>query len=145
MKLSGIVLSAMMLIGISAHADLRSEFDQADRKARALGMEQQRLKEQQAEQKVAHLRATEVRQKLINAGMDAKTMVLELSVPGLKLCGTGGCSAYVETYYAKSGNVICEVRYTVEDSENKKDISVRCHDSLNPKPSMTSNIEIISL
>lgn len=144
MKLSGIVLSAIMLIGLSAHADLRSEFEQADRKARTLGMEQQRLKEQRAQEKIAQLRAVEIRQKLISAGMDAKTMVLELSTPGLKLCGTGGCSAFVETYHAKSGNVICEIRYTVEDKDYKKDISLSCYDSLNPQPNITNNIEFVS-
>lgn len=146
MKLSKLVLSAILLMGVSAHADLKSEFERAQGIARSKAMQVESQKRIDQGKQIRAERMREVVQKLQTKGMNIRSMQIESVGGSLVLCGTGGCSAEYEDYIAKSGNIICSVRYQIPDSTYKKTITESCYDVTNPEPTGTEIpvIEIVS-
>lgn len=146
MKLSKFVLSVVLLMGVSAHADLKSEFEQAQQIARnkALQAESQSRIDQAKQARAERLR--EIVQKLQTKGMNIRTMQIESAGGLISLCGQAGCSAETEDYTVKSGNIICSIRYQIPDREHKKSITEICYDVTNPQPTGKEmvNIEIVS-
>lgn len=137
MKLSKIVLSAVMLLGVTAHADMASEFNRAhqvaSRKAEASynqQSEEQARKEQQQQ-------LSEVKQALQDKGIDVRNTRIEFGRSDIGLCVAGRpdqCGPSVDIYFAKTGNIICEVTIKSASFFSKKSASANCYDSTNPQP-----------
>lgn len=133
MRISNVVLGAILLMGMTAHADLSAEFSRAQNQAQQKAQQQQQKDLQHAQQQQRNQRMEQVVKYLGRLGMDRKVMKVELAVEGgLSLCSYGICGPEIETYFAKQGNVVCKVIASFEDKLSS--FSHACYDTQNPQP-----------
>ena len=130
MKLSTIIISAIVFIGILAHADLKSEFAQAEKTALShIGeipsQDGKPILESSASDTIPGRddRVNEIAQKLQSDGLDTGGLRIEFA----------GLFADTEIFHAKSGNIICEVQYRFATEKVEKRVGFDCYDSVNPE------------